>query len=76
MTPSDYETRGTTRRDETQRNVATRCKKFPFFQTNEKVHIPFLFQNKLSAPGIAYDAMSRLVAFEWAQGCMGGRKRP
>ena len=30
--------------------------------------------SKLSAHDIAYDAMSRLVTFERAQGCMGGRR--
>ena len=44
----------------------------PYFSNQWKSTLTLLFQNKPSTPGIAYDAMSKLVAIEWAQGC-GGR---
>ncbi len=59
MTPSDYETRETTRRDETQCNVATRCEKFPlFFKPMEKYTYLTVSCNP-SAHNIENDGMSR-----------------
>ncbi len=44
------------------------AKSSPYFSNQWKSTLTLLFQNKPSAPGITYDAISRLIAFEWAQG--------
>jgi hypothetical protein len=57
------------RRRQTHGSRHPRCgKKFPLFMKPMKSALTLLFQNKPSAPGIAYDAMSRLIVFEQAQG--------
>ena len=48
----------------------------PCFSNPWKSTLTLLFQNKPSAPGIAYDALSRLIAFKRAQGRgLGGDRR-
>ena len=44
------------------------AKSSPYFSNQWKSTLTLLFQNKPSAPGITYDAISRLIAFKWAQG--------
>ena len=49
-------------------NAPAVAKSSPYFSNQWKSTLTLLFQNKPSTPGIAYDAMSRLVVIKRAQG--------
>ncbi len=76
MTPSDYEIRGTTRRDEMQHNVATRCKKFPLFFKPMKKYTYLTVLSKPSTHNIGNDGTSRPKLVDWALERHGQQKRP
>jgi hypothetical protein len=48
-------------------DAPTVAKNSPYFSNQYKFILASLFQNVPSAPGIAYDTMSRLITFGWAQ---------